>query len=279
MAGLIGQAEWWADFADKWTACLGESPTIRYFKFYDASHRTGQFSGMSSDSRNKKLVALVKVLDEHPFVVLHITVNAAEYEKSWTLNNPTAASQPRRRRRFRWDGVDSNPYFYAYNSFVSAAAVHLFRRGEREQFDYIVDKHPSLGDRVKDWFPIVRATMIEPVRAIMPAEPIQRDDQQFMPLQAADLIAGIQREANTPPKGTQFLWLAEHFTQVKASEMCVYQGAEWFGSINQRAADLRAAGPPIEAMIQMARMEGAPIPAEGEPWPKNHPRKKGGGSQ
>jgi len=251
MAGLIGHAEWWADFSDRWDACLNEAPTIRYFKFYEAAHRKGQFAGFSKQARDNKMLSLVQTLDErHPFSVLHVTVNIAEHEKA------IAHVFPRRDKRlFPAHGAEQSPYFDAYTSFVEAACVHLWRQGERDQFDFIVDVHPSLGRRAKEWYPAVHAAMPEPFRSIMPAEPIPKDDERFLPLQAADLIAGIQRDANTPPLGTEFAWLADRFTNVKPSPMCAYHGTQYFVDLTRRVDAMRKAGPPpsniMHAILQI----------------------------
>jgi len=256
MAGLIGRAEWWADFSDRWDACLKEPPAIRYFKFYQAAHRKGQFAGFSEQARDNKMLSLVQTLDErHPFTVLHVTVNLAEHTKAIAHVFPK-----RSKRLFPAHGAEQSPYFDAYSAFVRAACVHLWRQGEREQFDFIVDEHPSLGWRAKEWYPAVRAAMPEEYRSIMPAEPITKNDEPFLPLQAADLIAGLQRDANTPPLGTAFAWLADSFTNVKPSPMCEYHGAQYFAELISRVDAMRKAGPPpSNVMLAVLQIPGVPI--------------------
>jgi hypothetical protein len=259
MAGLVGRSEWWADFSDKWDACLKQEPPIDYFKMREAARRCDQFARFSAPERDAKLIALVRILNEYPFAVLHITVDLAAHARTF---REEGAKQKRKDMRFEAEGVANNPYFYAYNTFISAACVHLWKQGEREQFDFIVDEHPSLGPPTKIWYPVVRAAMPQPHRSIMPVEPMTKKAVEFMPLQAADLIAWRQRSANSnSPKSDQFAWLSAHFTTETASPECAYMGKAWFANLRLLMAHLQTSGAgSIEAMIELARLQGAPIP-------------------
>jgi hypothetical protein len=270
MAGLIGPSEWWADFSDNWDACLKEDPAIGYFKMREAAHLSGEFAGFKAEQRNAKLIALVRVLNGHPFSCLHITVNLAAHEWMFGQKSKTKEGGKKKKQTAmepKTEAVARNAYWYVYNTFISSACAHLWEQGERERFDFIVDKHPSLGPRTKLWYPAVRASMSEPRQSIMPVEPIPQDDLDFMPLQAADLIAWLQRAANTP-KGHEFGWLSEHFTTVTASPFCRYMDRGWFANLLMLTHALETNGAlPIEAMIELARLQGAQIgePKQGKP--------------
>ncbi|MGQ0650000.1 MAG: DUF3800 domain-containing protein [Gemmatimonadaceae bacterium] len=251
MAGMLGAAEWWADFSDHWDACLHEKPTLQYFKFYDAVHRTGPFAGFSEKSRDNKLIDLARVLDMHPFFALHMTMDLAEHDRALELAHP--APQPRRRKkRFASERIERNSYHHVYSAFVQSACVHLWRQGQREPFEFIADDYPKLSAKLQEWFPVIRAAVPEPFRSIMPLHPITKDDKDFLPLQAADFVAGLQRNANM---GASFRWLNSHFTQVRNSGLCRFMGREYFDSIVARTAKTKAFGPPpIDVFIELAKL-------------------------
>ena len=264
MGGLIGRAEQWAAFADKWAACLAEAPTVAYFKMSEAAGCSGQFYGLNEQQRNDKLVALVKVLNEFPFDAIHVTLDLAEHA---TFFAPKLGPEPLpkhkiSRERLRVLAVANNSYFYAFNTFLSSAAFHLWDAGERERFEFIVDEHRSLGERTHKWYPVVREAMFEPIRSIMPTKPLPRDDLEFLPLQAADMIAWLQRAKNTD-EGHEFEWLGPHFTNMGLSPRSAYLGPNWFATALPAGIQRgREREPNVRAFIELARLEGAPIPPD-----------------
>jgi hypothetical protein len=169
IAGLIGRSEWWANLSDQWAACLCAAPSIDYFKMHEAAQYKGQFAGFTGTARNDKVAALTRIMNAQPFVALHVTVDLASHQAVFGPAPKKTPSKKHHSKRFRRaEAVSFNPYFYAYNSFISSACFHLWDMGERERFDFIVDKHPSLGPATKSWYPAVRTVMMEPMRSIMP---------------------------------------------------------------------------------------------------------------
>ncbi len=200
MAGLIGRAEDWAQFSDEWSRCLDAFPTIGHFKMYDADHRTGEFTGFSDEMRDRKIEALARIVTGYGFQSLYISVEIAgvvEHVGKHTISR-------------------GQPYFLAFNSFIGAACFELWSRGETEHFEVIFDENPKFGQRAKRWFPAVRNLMPNPMRSILPVEPLFKDDKDFVPLQAADMIAWFARRGirSTPHR---FLWLAPIFATMEIS--------------------------------------------------------------
>ena len=52
LAGLIADAENWAQFSDAWHLCLGQDPAIAYFKMREATGLSGQFHRFSKPRRD-----------------------------------------------------------------------------------------------------------------------------------------------------------------------------------------------------------------------------------
>src|SRR5258707_9810966 len=84
MGGLLGQAKEWADFSDRWDACIHETPSIPYFKMHDAMHRTGGCSTLTETQAKAKTFKLAEILNEKAFKfdALHVTVDTAAYSRA-----------------------------------------------------------------------------------------------------------------------------------------------------------------------------------------------------
>ena len=75
-----------------------------------------------------------------------------------------------------------------------AVCLDLVDRGYHEPVEIIFDENSIFGRRAKPWYPIVRAMMTYPAdTAVMPLEPIFRDDIEALPLQASDMLAWLLR--------------------------------------------------------------------------------------
>ena len=267
MGGLVGRAALWARFADAWRAALDESPAISHFKMHDAAKFAGPFRGFKDDQRNAKLERLAALINDYPVDELYVAVDVAAWESYHPAPEKTKRKAGESSRLRRLSAVTHTPYYYAYNTFISAATIDLWEKGEREPFEFIVDEHPSLGPRTKEWYPVARACMRQPIRDIMPTEPLPRNDHDFLPLQAADMIAGLERDARVG-SAREFSWVFDHLPNMRRSQRCLIAGAAWFAEVKRRGDAARARGEvfTIDAMIQQAILEGAPLPKSGETW-------------
>jgi hypothetical protein len=254
MGGLIAPAEIWADFSVKWAECLQETPTIRYFKLYEATSCTGQFSGMGAPMRDAKLAALAAVISRYRMVAMLVSVDLADHEMDSATARPTKSRGSNQLKQLASIGtIAANPYYEAYMCFIMGACFDLWDMGLREQFDFIVDEHPSLGAKTAAWYPVVKKIVPEPMRSIMPVAPIQRDDKSFMPLQAADMIAGLERLAVEGKSG--FAWLEECFSSVVRASRCVRINKAWY---ERNAAIVKATDfqPSAESLVELERLGG-----------------------
>src|SRR5438067_1373413 len=79
LAGLIGEAEDWADFSTRWCRALHSPPRIEHFKMHDAAHRRGQFARVSKAARNAKVERLVRVVDHYGFRFIQVVTDLAAH--------------------------------------------------------------------------------------------------------------------------------------------------------------------------------------------------------
>jgi hypothetical protein len=105
-------------------------------------------------------------------------------------------------------------YFWPYQGIIVNSAFHLWDVGLRERFEIIFDQQVILGPRARMWYPVVARGMQQkdPLPAsILPIDPLFRTDDELLPLQAADFMAGCFRrsvdDSGCPPE-QDIGWLA-----------------------------------------------------------------------
>lgn len=213
MGGLIGSAEHWIEFSDKWDACLRTPPSIPYFKMSEAASKGGCFHHMTDKQWRQRAPQFLRVLDDpaFQFTAVHITLNVADYA-AWL--------GPRTDVMLGNASIMTKPYFYLYQLFVAAACLDLMDRGHAEPFEMFFDEQKSLGRRARLWFPLLRETLDEDSRTILPVEPDFKDDEKFLPLQAADIVAWMQRNVNSPHR-KDIGWMNPLFANVRRSHYCM----------------------------------------------------------
>jgi hypothetical protein len=81
-------------------------------------------------------------------------------------------------------------------------ASHLVSEGQRERFEIVFDDNAVMTPKVKRWYPVLREmaerlSVVGPrwaeIAAILPIDPLFCTDDELLPLQGADLIAGALR--------------------------------------------------------------------------------------
>lgn len=211
LAALAGRSESWLQFSDEWSACLKDSPAIRSFKMRDAAGCSGQFGGMTEEQRDAKLRALAKIINRHARLITCTVIDLDAHADTWAK----FAGKPQR-----------DPYFYPFHNSIAAICFSLWDKGHRERFEIIFDEDVIFGPRAKLWYPVIRTIMEhrEPEAAtIMPVDPIFRSDDEFLPIQAADLYAWVIRKKHDDPSFDRFDWLFnEELMAVELSEYAQY---------------------------------------------------------
>jgi len=205
LGGLIGRAEDWASFADLWSAALAKTPAIRYFSMRDAMGRNGEFYGFSEEARDAKLRKLAAIIDGFGFEVIHVTMEVTGFSAFYKPHSPAP---------------ENTPYFHAFLSIIQVAYHTLRRRGETERFEMFFDEQRALGPKAKQWYPIARMILeeLEPGAAKLLAADIQfKDDKEFLPLQAADMIAWLRRLGANAPQDPNLERIAAYFDKTTVS--------------------------------------------------------------
>lgn len=186
MAGLMGPAEKVAGFADDWDRHLraNHPGRIRYFKTYEADHLCGEFAHWSKDNRDAKVRQMAKVANNSGLVPVAAAVNLKTFDQFSGL----------------WRGAGRNamtdPYIQLLIYVLCASSLEAKTRGAQAPIDLIFDQNDIYRSQIvreyDEWYSIEADPKI---KAVMPYQPLFRDDKEFIVLQASDLMAGLVRRA------------------------------------------------------------------------------------
>jgi len=110
LAGLISDAERWAEFSDEWEACLKEKPSIRRFKMKDAAGCNGEFRPFKPSERDDKLRQLCRIINRHPKLLTYSIIDLAAHAETW------------RKAQFL---ASKDPYFWPFHATILNATLSL----------------------------------------------------------------------------------------------------------------------------------------------------------
>jgi hypothetical protein len=214
-SALIATAEEWTAFVEEWEFCLKESPSIRYFKMYEADQRSGEFRFFSEAERDKKIKSLCRSLNTPVITQASLSIVLKDFSEKWAprLGRPAC-----------------EPYFFPFQVMHQVVGYEVLGRGEKQPFDIFFDEDVIFGPPAKAWYPIIKELTEPMLKAIMPVEPFFRSDVDILPLQAADLTAWIRRNADDLQ---EFEWLPEHLSLMNQSPLSRTIDAEWIEKMSK----------------------------------------------
>jgi hypothetical protein len=214
MAGLIAESEAWSEFSDEWRAALKHPPSLGYFKMREPAGQPprGEFFGLSYLERDKKLRVLARIINRYARIYTQSVIDLKAFSEVW-------------KGRF---SHTNDPYFWPFQNTILASGYTIFDLGIRDRFEIIFDEHLILGPRAKIWYPVLREFVRdrEPtLYMVLPIDPLFRKDDDFLPLQAADMFAWCTRREADGEDNT-FDWLLPEFTNIMRSEYSQYFDAD-----------------------------------------------------
>lgn len=169
LAGYIAPAEAWASFSDDWQAELDRPQKLRAFK-------------MKDQARNhwRRTERFYRVIEKHVTMAVSVTIRIPDLERI-----VSEAHWPP-----QLETVDQlkNPYFYAFQLLLSNFGVHQEEAGIREKVDFIFDDQTEREVIYRNWLRL-KASITGRAAEMMGDDPVFKDDEEVLPLQAADLWA------------------------------------------------------------------------------------------
>ena len=154
----------------------------------------------------------------------------------------------------------NDPYFYPFQNTIVAAAWTLWDIGIREKFEIIFDENVIFGPRAKHWYPFYRRMLQikEPTMAnILPVEPMFKTDDEFLPLQAADMFAWCMRNATDKPDRESFVWLLGEMQNVKSTVYSQYYDLKRMEAIIESSKELARSRDVPDELLHMFRQTAA----------------------
>lgn len=177
LAGWIADDKTWASFQTEWTAALGMSPRLAYFKETEANGRSGEFAGWSDQSFTDRLHLFTRIIGDHKLTGV---VSAVPTK----LFNEIFGGNP--------DKILRHPYFFMIYDLVSRVAIFHEETGYDGQIQFIFDEQHGQQEAIEtSWYRTLETD--SGVKKIMAPYPIFRSDRSVMALQAADFAAGYLR--------------------------------------------------------------------------------------
>jgi hypothetical protein len=173
LAGYMGTVEGWDSFDAEWTSVLHADPRIECFKSSEAErlHYHSQWAGVSKEQRDSKIDALIEVIGRCSRRAICARMRQRDYDELVKGNIPP-----------NWD----SPYYFFLPSIVGAAINIERLDGVCEPVDFVFDSDQKHEKGSRQLLPALM-----PMRSYygLLVNVVHRDEKDFLPLQAADLLA------------------------------------------------------------------------------------------
>lgn len=174
MAGYINTVESWAKFSADWDAALKREPAIEYLSMKEAHSVRGPFRGWSDPKRDLKLAKLARVIRRYKSDTFQYTIDRSEY-----LDKVKPAA-PR--------NLGSAHYVCTFG-IVAMITRYLEERNFTGKVDFIFDQQSGVSADIPLFFEYMTRNLSKAQRAMIARTPQFGDKRDFLPLQAADMLA------------------------------------------------------------------------------------------
>ena len=173
LAGYLNRADKWALFSEAWREELKVAPAIDYLKMSEANALDGQFAGWTIGARDDKLRGLVRVINHFEPMSFEFSLSREEYYRHV---KPVA---PR--------GI-GNPHFVCCLHVVFGLAQYVDSEKVKVPIDFIFDQQTGVSDDLALFLDYMKRNLPRSARKLIASVAFE-DDKQFLPIQAADMLA------------------------------------------------------------------------------------------
>jgi hypothetical protein len=266
LAGFVLSAYKWSIVADFWQGILDAPPKISYFKMQEAATFTGPFKQFSTQERDKKVAALVKLItDYRPLAIKDIMPHEA-YER--VFKGKIAKSL-------------DYPYFLPYHEIMGTLWRYQYNHDwhPEEKADFIFDEQGKESDLIQRIWRFTASDVPVAVKKFVGNRPLHRDEKTFLPLQAADLFAWhVRRSYEEKSRGKEyndFVWKSLSSLECAQNEWTeerlrkIYDGVRKMGLLFEY--DIK----PRKILKRHKRILAERINELNRPNPKEHESNKG----
>jgi Protein of unknown function (DUF3800) len=182
MAGYISTVERWNRFSDEWEIACSEKPSIKKFLFSDWSKLNGQFLKLSQEDADQKLLSLYKIIADNVSAYVSCAVNPKEYRAFFNSK--------------RFPKAVRSPYYCCLLTIMTNLPRLVAESDLTGPVDFIFDRQVMEEKHIYDaWYQLEEMGLID--RDLIKSSPSFKTDDEVLPLQAADMLAGRMRLALT----------------------------------------------------------------------------------
>lgn len=193
LAGYIASAEAWAEFSREWEELLPFAPLSR-----SGARRFKMAQMAASEDRMAHIPAFYRVIERHVLASVSAKINVADLRRVQArIFLPDTVID--------W-GVYANPYFVTFRCLMDMFHIHRLKMTELitadQKIDFYFDNQSDKRAIVEMWDTYIKERP-EEVQKFYGAAPSFKDDEEFLPLQAADFWAWWVRkwyQDGTPEK-------------------------------------------------------------------------------
>lgn len=181
-AGYLERADAWAKFSEAWDWELGQWPAIKYFKGTEANALDGEFLGWDPAQRDAKVIKLAQIIGAFKPFSFHFSLNRKLFEEELKPVSPYGLGQP---------------HLTACFAVVAGVTRTAAERGITTPIEFIFDQQDGIDESVRLLFSQMMKSLPPQARKLVADVPWFKSDRdkQFMPLQAADMLAWhVRRE-------------------------------------------------------------------------------------
>ena len=197
LAGFISPAQEWAAFSDEWQACLDATPSLRYFKMREAANNpSGAFKNWKRDDVREKVRELIEIIKRHAKIAIYCATPIHMFDE-------VLAPIP---------GPLANPYCHSFGAILAGVGWEAVDQ-KAERVELIFDEQDKYASLIKNVYPTLMRRFDPELSRVLPEEPMFRSDTHFLPIQAADMLAWLFRNAFNG-KRTEWEWIAEELMPV-----------------------------------------------------------------
>lgn len=178
LAGYISRVPTWTAFADRWQRVLIEKPSIDYLKGSEAHRLQGQFRGWNESKRDKKLATLIALIHRYARLSVTLAVNGRAFDAILRATK----------------GSLRNVYPLAIAAITTKVLSHRADQRTFEKLDFVFDE--GMLSREADFqqaFSDMMTALPPQATRLISRSPHMENDREFLPLQAADLLASYLR--------------------------------------------------------------------------------------
>lgn len=182
LSGVVSTVEKWAEFSVEWEGVCKSEPRIDYFKMSEASAQSGQFAKFSKEERESKLEALATLIDRHVLFSKNVMVEQEPFDRILKPLLPKTLA---------------TPYLFACGGMIVAVSSHEEYAGRSEKIQCIFDAQQKIGNRAARLYEQIvgiKSKLGKPLPGFESSDLVIlpnlfRDEKQFLPIQAADMVA------------------------------------------------------------------------------------------